>query len=78
MLDAVLESIIEAGQEQERTETITIVAEVHHENEPSKSLLKKNGWTYLEMDPDAQHERWVLRGFSLLALMVASAPVARI
>lgn len=46
-----------------RCTSVTISGEVHVENEPCQTLLRKNGWQPTgEWTPDGLHELWAIRG----------------
>jgi hypothetical protein len=59
-LDHVMEEVATASLDRPLTHQVTTVAEVHRNNRSCLSLLSRNGWQFLQMDPDGQHEIWAV------------------
>lgn len=58
--EGIVDDLIGLAQESSAFESLTISTLVHPDNIECKSLLRRNQWTYSELDVDGLHEEWVL------------------
>jgi len=59
-LDRIWDEVGLASLEQTVTVKVVMKADVHNQNARCKKLLVKNGWSFLENNPDGVHEVWAV------------------
>ncbi|MFE4197354.1 hypothetical protein ACFRJ9_15935 [Paenarthrobacter sp. NPDC056912] len=59
-LDRIWDEVDVAILSQSVTSKVVMKADVHKQNARCKKLLARNGWSYLEDDPDGVHEVWAV------------------